>query len=356
MLIIRRKPARSIVTLAQTAARGGARPEGASRVTAARTVASLRTPFERFVPRGAIVLSILTFGSYVMGLVRDRILTQTYGLEDGQLDTFNAAFQIPELLFSVIVASGLAAPFIPIFTNLERDDGTEAAYRFGQTILTMALGAMTIVAAILFVLAPLTVSIAAPGFDQESQDLYVELFRLSCISQILFAGSMALGEVLVVRRRFVFYGAAPLFYNLGIVVGTLLLADRIGIQAAAVGAILGAAAHAGVRLIGVRFRTTFRPRLRLETADGVDPRVLPADDPQDRVEPDRADHLPVLHERRVHARGREHHDGRASPGTSRACPSASSGWPSRSPPSRGWPRPTPRAIDAGSSARSARPG
>ena len=234
-------------------------------MTAARTVASLRTPFERFVPRGAIVLSILTFGSYVMGLVRDRILTQTYGLEDGQLDTFNAAFQIPELLFSVIVASGLAAPFIPIFTNLERDGGTEAAYRFGQTILTMALGAMTIVSAILFVLAPLTVSIAAPGFDQESQALYVELFRLSCISQILFAGSMALGEILVVRRRFVFYGLAPLCYNLGIVVGTLLLADRIGIQAAAVGAILGAAAHASVRLVGVRARTTFRPRLRLET-------------------------------------------------------------------------------------------
>jgi hypothetical protein len=34
---------------------------------------------ERFVPRGAILLSVLTFGSYVMGLVRDRILTQTFG-------------------------------------------------------------------------------------------------------------------------------------------------------------------------------------------------------------------------------------------------------------------------------------
>ena len=137
---------RSIVTLAHTdAAPGGTRPEGASRVTAARTVASLRTPFERFVPRGAIVLSVLTFGSYVMGLVRDRILTRPTAWRR-QLDTFNAAFQIPELLFSVIVASGLAAPFIPIFTNLERDGGTEAAYRFGQTILTLALRAMTIVA------------------------------------------------------------------------------------------------------------------------------------------------------------------------------------------------------------------
>jgi putative peptidoglycan lipid II flippase len=223
-----------------------------------------RTQFDRFVPRGAVLLSILTFGSYVMGLVRDRILTQTYGLDDGQLDTFNAAFQIPELLFSVIVASGLAAPFIPIFTNLERDEGQAAAYRFSSTILTLALGAMTVVAAVLFVLAPWTVTIAAPGFDPASQALYVELFRISCISQILFAGSMALGEVLIVRRRFFFYGAAPLLYNLGIVVGTVTLADRIGIQAAAIGAVLGAAAHAGLRFTGVRLRTTYRPRFRVD--------------------------------------------------------------------------------------------
>jgi putative peptidoglycan lipid II flippase len=218
----------------------------------------------RYVPRGAILLSVLTFGSYVMGLVRDRILTRTYGIEDGQLDVFNAAFQIPELLFSVVVASGLAAPFIPIFTNLERDGGESPAYRFAQTILTLAVAAMLVVAVVLFALAPWTVELAAPGFDAEARALYVELFRLSTISQVLFAGSMALGEVLIVRRRFAFYGLAPLLYNGGIVVGVLLLADRIGIGAAAVGAVLGAALHLGIRLIGVLARTTYRPRFRLE--------------------------------------------------------------------------------------------
>ena len=227
-----------------------------------------RAVFARFVPRGAILLSTLTFGAYVMGLIRDRILTQTYGVDDGMLDSFNAAFQIPELLFSVIVASGLAAPFIPIFTNTERDTDEKAAYRFASTILTLALLAMIVVAAILFVLAPWTVTIAAPGFDAEKQALYVELFRISTISQVLFAGSMALGEVLIVRRRFFFYGAAPLLYNLGIVIGTVTLADRIGIQAAAVGAVLGAAAHAGLRLTGVRLRTTWRPRFRLDLHTG----------------------------------------------------------------------------------------
>ena len=88
-----------------------------------------------------------------------------------------------------------------------------------------------------------------------------------CFTQVLFAGSMALGEVLIAERRFFFYGAAPLLYNLGIVIGTVLLVDEIGIFAPAVGAVLGASMHLGIRLVGIT-RTTFRPwpRLHLRTA------------------------------------------------------------------------------------------
>ena len=220
----------------------------------------------RFVPRGAILLSTLTFVGYFLGLVRERILSQSFGIGD-ELDAFKAAFLIPELLFSVIVASGLAAPFIPIFAGLKRDEGERAAHDFGQTILTLAVLVMGIVSAVLFIVAPLTADVAAPGFGPAKRELYIDLFRVMCFTQLLFAGSMALGEVLVAERRFFFYGAAPLLYNLGIVIGTVLLVDAIGIFAPAVGALLGASMHLGIRLIGIT-RTTFRPwpRLHLRTA------------------------------------------------------------------------------------------
>lgn len=216
----------------------------------------------RFVPRGAVLLSTLTFVGYLLGLVRERILSQSFGIGN-ELDAFKAAFLIPELLFSVIVASGLAAPFVPIFVALKRDAGERAAQQFGQTVLTLAVLAMGVVSIVLFALAPLTADIAAPGFDAEKRELYTALFRVMCFTQLLFAGSMALGEVLVAERRFFFYGAAPLLYNLGIVIGTVLLVDAIGIFAPAVGAVLGAAMHLGIRLIGVS-RTSFRPWPRLD--------------------------------------------------------------------------------------------
>jgi putative peptidoglycan lipid II flippase len=219
----------------------------------------------RAVPRGALLLSVLTFGSYVMGLVRDRILTRTFGA-GVELDTFNAAFVIPELTLGVIVASGLAAPFIPIFSGLKRED-ERAAHAFGQTIMTLAVLAMSVAAIVLFIAAPLTVDIVAGGFGVDQRELYTDLFRVMCFTPVLFAASMSLGEVLVAERRFFFYGIAPLLYNAGIVVGTLAFGDRMGIFGAAIGAVLGAAAHLVIRVIGIR-RTTFRirPRFGVRTA------------------------------------------------------------------------------------------
>lgn len=230
--------------------------------------ARVRRVIDRLVPRGAILLSVLTFGSYIVGLIRDRILTQTFGAGT-ELDTFNAAFRIPELTFGVIVASGLAAPFIPIYAGLRRDAGDPAAHHFGQTILTLAVLAMGLIAVALFLVAPLTVDLVAPGFDEDQRRQYTDLFRLMAVTQVLFAGSMALGEVLVAERRFFFYGAAPLLYNLGIVIGTVALSASVGIFAPAIGAILGAAMHLSLRVVGIRARTTFRirPRLAVRTAE-----------------------------------------------------------------------------------------
>jgi putative peptidoglycan lipid II flippase len=51
-------------------------------------------------------------------------------------------------------------------------------------------------------------------------------------------------------------------YNLGIVIGTVALADRLGIVAPALGVVLGASMHLAIRLLGIA-RTSFRPRPRL---------------------------------------------------------------------------------------------
>lgn len=217
----------------------------------------------RFVPRGAAILSVLLFGSYLMGLLRDRVFASTFGVS-AELDAYNAAFQLPEILFDVLVEAGLAAAFIPIFVRLRRGTDAAEANRFARMILTIGVSVMGLGSLVLFVLAEPTVGFLAPGFVGEQRALYVDLFRLMLVTQVLFAASLTLGQVLLVEQRYVWYGIAPLLYNAGIALGTLTLAHRLGIYAAAIGAIAGAVIHLGSRFIGLRtssFRIGFaRPR------------------------------------------------------------------------------------------------
>ena len=79
----------------------------------------IRALLGSFLPQGAILLSILTFASYFAGLLRYRLFARTYGA-GAELDAYNAAFVLPELALDVLVASGLTAPFVPVFTSLRR--------------------------------------------------------------------------------------------------------------------------------------------------------------------------------------------------------------------------------------------
>lgn len=217
-------------------------------------MATVRTLVDRVVPRGALVLSVLSLGYFAMGIVRNRVFANTFGAGP-ELDAYYAAFRIPEIALDVLVAAGLTAPFVPIFTGLRRDD-EEAANQFGRTVLTGAIAVMSVASLAIFLLAP-WIGDRVEGFDATTRSLYVDLLRINCVAQILFAASFALGEILVANRRFVSYALAPILYSGGIVVGTVLFADRFGIAATAWGAVGGAAAHLGVRVVGT-LRTSFR--------------------------------------------------------------------------------------------------
>jgi putative peptidoglycan lipid II flippase len=221
-----------------------------------RAVGRAVSGVQRYVPAGAVLLSVLIFGSYLAGLVRDRIFAQTFGL-GAQLDAYNAAFVLPELLLDVLVEAGLAAPFIPIFLQLRSEGDGRDADRFARAILTGAVAIMGVAAIVMFVFAEQTTELIAPGFGAEQQALYVNLFRVMLVTPIVFAASLTLGQVLLAEQRFFWYGLAPLLYNAGIILGTVAFSDTLGIYGPAIGAVIGALLHLASRFVGLR-RSTFR--------------------------------------------------------------------------------------------------
>ena len=230
-------------------------------------VATSRGLLDRVFPRGAIVLSVLSLAYFGMGIVRNRIFANTYGA-GAELDAYNAAFRIPEIALDVLVAAGLAAPFVPIYSSLRHDQGDDSrANEFGRTVLTGAIGVMAVASIAIFIAAGWLAEVVVPDAPAATKELYVQLLRINCFAQVLFAASFPLGEILVAHRRFVFYAIAPIFYTGGIILGTVLFASRFGIVATAWGAVAGAAAHLAIRAIGTT-RTSFRirPAFAIRTA------------------------------------------------------------------------------------------
>ncbi len=217
-----------------------------------------RTLIDRVFPRGALILSVLSFGYFVMGIIRNRVFANTFGAGP-ELDAYNAAFRIPEIALDVLVAAGLTAPFVPIYSSLRRGD-EGAANDFGRTVLTTAVLVMAVASVAIFLAAPWLATQIGAGFDAPTRELYVTLVRINALAQILFAASICLGEILVAHRQFLFYALAPIMYTGGIIAGTLVGAVfDLGIIATAWGAVAGAALHLGIRAIGI-LRTSFRPR------------------------------------------------------------------------------------------------
>ena len=220
-------------------------------------VAMTRALVDRIFPRGALILSFLSFVYFVAGIIRNRIFATTYGAGP-ELDAYNAAFRIPEIALDVLVAAGLTAPFVPIYTALRHDD-EPAANEFGRTVLTGAVVVMIVAVVLILLAAPWLATTIGAGFDAKTQELYITLLRINCLAQILFAASICIGEVLVANRRFLFYALAPILYTAGIIGGTLVgRATDIGIVATAWGAVAGAVLHLGIRAVGI-VQTAFRP-------------------------------------------------------------------------------------------------
>lgn len=200
----------------------------------------------RFVPRGSSVLAMTTLGSYILGLLRDRIFAHTFGASVA-LDSYNAAFLIPDFLFNLLVASGIAAAVVPLFTQLKQRNRQQADAYINATIAAATAG-MVCTGIAVMIAAPWVSHLVAPGLDATGQALVVRLMRVLAMSPILFGASNALGAMLVAQKRFLWYGVSPMVYNLGIIGGTLILAPTFGIVGVAYGTVIGAGLHLLARL------------------------------------------------------------------------------------------------------------
>ncbi|MBK8834641.1 MAG: oligosaccharide flippase family protein [Anaerolineae bacterium] len=197
--------------------------------------------------RAALVIG----GSYVLsnlaGFLARILIAQQYGT-GAEHDAFRAAFQIPDLLFSLLAGGALGSAFIPAFTARLANNRAGAAWALARRIALLTVLAMGGVAAVAALFADtLTANIVATGFTPDAQRLTAELMRIMLIGTVVFSLSGLLMGVLQSHESFLTPALAPALYQLGLIAGATVLSG-LGARGLALGVVAGALAHLSIQI------------------------------------------------------------------------------------------------------------
>jgi putative peptidoglycan lipid II flippase len=203
--------------------------------------------------------------SRLVGLIRNRVFAHYFGTSDAA-DAFNAAFRIPNFLQNLFGEGVLSASFIPVYAGLRARGEHREAERVAAAVAAL-LGLVTALLVLLGVLlTPWLIAIIAPGFEGAKREATIRLVRvLFPGAGLLVLSAWCLG-VLNSHRRFFLSYAAPVLWNLAIIVSLIAFGrSRAGYPLAEMGAwgsVVGSLLQLGVQLPTVaRLLEGLRPRL-----------------------------------------------------------------------------------------------
>ena len=232
----------------------------------------------------ASIITVTSIISAFSGLIVKRSLIGMFfntQLSKEALEAFWVAFQIPDMMFQLIILGALSAAFIPIFTSYKKNNQDQAFY-ISSVMMNVLLLTFVIVGVLIAIFAqPITLLRTGEGFTAHQVEIVTNLTRIMILAQLFFAVSNFMTGILQSFQRFIIPALAPIFYNLGILLGVFLFSNWLGIYSAGVGVVIGAGLHMLIQLplvfkLGFKYHFSFNlssPGVR-EFFKLMPPRVL----------------------------------------------------------------------------------
>jgi putative peptidoglycan lipid II flippase len=233
-----------------------------------------------FLARTSLLLAVFFALDKGLGIIRQLIIARQFGLST-ELDAFNAANNLPDLLYAVISGGALAIAFLPVLSSVLTKEGRQSAWVLFSRITNLALivtaGFAVLIAVIAEPLVRAQIGIA-PGFTADQQHLVAELMRLNLIATLIFSISGLFMAGLQANQHFLLPALSPLLYNLGQIFGALVLAPvhayhlgplvlpafGLGVFGLVDGVIIGACLHLLIQVPGlIRYGFHWVPQLKL---------------------------------------------------------------------------------------------
>lgn len=205
------------------------------------------------IASASIILAASALLSRVLGLVRDRLLAGHFGTGN-LIDAYQISFLLPDFIYNLFIIGALSAAFIPVFLEIYSKNKDKAWILVNQIFNLLNLGIISILV-LCYIFTPQLVNIlgklsASSGiyYPPENLSLIVSLTRIMLISPLLLGISSLFTSILQSFKHFMAPAVAPIFYNLGIILGIIYLTPKFGIYGLALGVLIGAVLHLFIQI------------------------------------------------------------------------------------------------------------
>lgn len=189
------------------------------------------------VLKDSTVISAFNVLGVASALLVDVVVAAKYGL-GANTDALFIALTIPQLLASVL-GSAIRPVLVPLFATTRVEGGEEENWKLFSNLINLSIILLAIVALVGIVCSPLLMFVSAPGLKDAPRQVAISLNRV-LFAMVMMAGLAEIMKAMLNSYRRFAVPAAAVFVQFSVVVlGVLLLGGRLGIQAVAIGYVLG---------------------------------------------------------------------------------------------------------------------
>lgn len=232
----------------------------------------------------SLMLAVLFAIDKLLGIFRQMIISRQFQLS-AELDVFNAANNVPDMLFMLISGGALALAIIPVLSEVLTKEGQKKSWDLFSNILNIAFLVTAAAAIVVAIFARPLVSShlgVAPGFTAAQITETVSLMRLNLVATLIFSISGLVMSGLQANQHFLLPALAPIFYDIGQIFGAVVLSPSepisfgpvrlpafgMGTQGLVFGVILGAVLHLLIQIPGLmKYKFHWIPKVDFHEAN-----------------------------------------------------------------------------------------
>lgn len=166
----------------------------------------------------------LTLVSRLTGFIRDIMLAAILGAGP-VADAFFVALRLPNHFRAIFAEGAFNAAFVPAYARIRAQGGPDPARIFADRIFTLLLLSQIMLLAAALAFTPGVISLLAPGFNDDPGrfGLAVELTRITFPYLLLVTLVTLYGGILNALQRFAAAAAAPILFNLSMMMTLTLV-------------------------------------------------------------------------------------------------------------------------------------